>query len=87
MSTKKKSKPLDPEDQKKRLGERLRQLRKAMGYTSAEKFAYDKGFQRATYGIYEQGKPDLNIEFETLIRLANGFGVTLKEFFSEGFDK
>lgn len=87
MSTKKKAKPIDPDDQKKRLGERIKQLRKEMGYTSAEKFANDKGFSRSTYGKYEQGEPEyLNIEYDTLIRLANSFGVTLKEFFSEGFD-
>ena len=86
MSTRNKSKPLDPIEQKKRLGARLRQLRKKLGYTSAEKFANDNQFSRPTYGKYEQGKPELNIEYDTLIRLANSFGISLKEFFSEGFD-
>lgn len=86
MSSRIKSRPLDPIEQKKKLGARLKQLRKKMGYTSAEKFANDHEFSRPTYGKYEQGKSDLNIEYDTLIRLANSFGVNLKEFFSEGFD-
>lgn len=86
MSTRKKSKPLDPVEQKKKLGARLKQLRKMMGYSSAEKFAYENMFSRAAYSKYEQGKSGLNIEFDTLLRLANSYGVNLKEFFSEGFD-
>jgi transcriptional regulator with XRE-family HTH domain len=83
MNNRKKIKPLDPDDQMKNLGKRIRALRKAMGYTSAENFANDKGFPRATYSKYENGR---NLEFITLVRLASAFGMTLKEFFSEGFD-
>jgi transcriptional regulator with XRE-family HTH domain len=83
MTTKKKAKPLDPEDQRVKLGQRIKQLRKKMGFTSAEAFAYEHKFQRATYGKYEQGR---NLEYFTLVRLCNSFGITLKEFFSEGFE-
>jgi transcriptional regulator with XRE-family HTH domain len=86
MSNKKQFKPLDPDDQKKRMGERLKQLRKKMGYTSAEKFANDHDFSRPTYMEYEQGKSEFNIEFNTLLKLANSYKVSLKEFFNEGFD-
>lgn len=85
MSTVKK-KSLDPIEQKKRLGARLKQLRKRTGYSSAEKFAYEHMFSRAAYSKYEQGSSDLNLQYDTLIRLANSFGISLKEFFSEGFD-
>lgn len=71
---------------KKRIGERCRQLRREKGYTSAERFAYEHDFARAAYTIYEQGKPTLNIELDTLIRLCNSYQVTLREFFSEGID-
>lgn len=83
MNSRKKTKGLDADDQMKKLGQRIRQLRKATGYTSAETFANEKGFPRALYGKYENGK---NIEFLTLIKLVNGFGITLREFFSEGFE-
>jgi DNA-binding XRE family transcriptional regulator len=86
MSTRKKWKPLDPEDQKRKFGERLKQLRKQAGYSSAETFANEKGFQRATYTKWEQGKPDLNIEYDNILALCNSYGVTLPEFYSEGFD-
>ena len=80
------SRTLDPIEIKKRLGLRLKQLRKNAGYTSAEKFANDNNFSRPTYGKYEQGKPDMNIELDTLIRLIGSHGINMKEFFSEGFD-
>jgi len=83
MNTKRKFKPLDPDDQMKKLGSRIRELRKSKGYTSAETFAYENGFARAMYGRYENGK---NIQFITLVRLANCFEMTLEEFFDEGFD-
>ena len=83
MNNRKKVKTLHAEDQVKKLGLRIRQLRKVAGYTSAETFANEKGFPRALYGKYENGK---NIEFLTLIKLVNSFGISLKEFFDEGFD-
>ena len=83
MNNRKKIRGLDAEGQMKKLGQRIRQLRKAAGYTSAETFANDKGFPRALYGKYENGK---NIEFVTLIKLVNSFGIGLKEFFDEGFN-
>jgi transcriptional regulator with XRE-family HTH domain len=82
VSNKRKIKPLDTGDQIKKLGERIRQLRKDAGYSNAEDFAYENSIPRSAYGRYEQGK---NIEFTTLIRIVNCHGITLKEFFSEGF--
>ena len=84
MNSRKKPKPLDVDNQIQRLGDRVKALRKNKGYTSAETFANDKGFNRALYGKYESGKR--NIEFITLVRLANAFEITLQEFFSEGFE-
>jgi len=84
MNNRRKPKPLDIEDQMQRLGERIKFLRKTKGYTSAETFANEKGFNRALYGKYESGKR--NIEFITLVRLATAFEMNLQEFFSEGFE-
>ena len=66
-----------------KLGFRIKQLRIAKGYTSYEYFAYDHGFHRAQFGRYESGKDD--IKFSTLLKLANAFEMTIKEFLGDGF--
>ena len=83
MKWKKKREPLDAQDQLKKLGIRLRQLRLKKGFTNMDIFAYEHGFSRAQYGRYETGK---DLQFTTLIRLVNCFEMDLDEFFSEGFD-
>lgn len=64
------------------LGNRLKQVRKEKGYTNYEQFAYQNGFNRVQYGRYENGA---NISFKTLVKIIDAFGMTLEEFFSEGF--
>lgn len=75
---------IDPEEEKKRIGIRLRHLRKSMGYTSHETFAYEHGFDRAQYGKYEAGS--LNITVGTLIKILNKMKITLPEFFNEDYN-
>jgi hypothetical protein len=65
------------------IAKRLRELRKAKGFTNAEFFAYENEFSSAQYARYERGE-DLRVS--TLIRLSKCFGISLKEFFSEGFE-
>ena len=65
-----------------RLAKRIRELRIAKGYKSSEAFALDHQLSRTHYGRWERGS---NITYTNLIRLADAFGVTLEEFFSEGF--
>jgi len=67
----------------KKLGTRLKQLRIKKGYTNYEYFAYENGIGRAQYGKYETGG---NIRFDTLVKIIKIHGLTLKDFFSEGFD-
>jgi transcriptional regulator with XRE-family HTH domain len=67
----------------KQLGKRLQQLIIKKGYTNYEYFAYDNNIGRAQYGSYESGR---NIQFDTLLKLIKIHKITLKEFFSEGFD-
>lgn len=67
----------------KQLGKRLQQLRIKKGYTNYEIFAYDHDLGRAQYGSYENGR---NIQFDTLLKLIKLHKITIKEFFSEGFD-
>jgi transcriptional regulator with XRE-family HTH domain len=66
-----------------KLAKRLKALRKEKGYNSHEAFAFDIGISRTQYNKYERG---YDIRFSTLTRIVNKFGMTLEEFFSEGFD-
>lgn len=74
---------LNSEEQLQRLGNRIRELRVKAGYSSYEYFAYEHNISRAQMGRYENGQ---DLRFSTLVRLANAFGLTLNEFFSEGFE-
>lgn len=82
-SLKKKPVELNPEAELKRLGKRIKELRVKAGYTSYEYFAYEHDIPRAQFGRYEQGK---DLRFSSLVKIASAFGMTLKEFFGEGFE-
>lgn len=66
-----------------KLGSRLRELRKARGYTNYEQFAFDHGLPRAQYGRYEKGQ---DLRLSSLVKVLNAMDVSLTEFFSEGFE-
>jgi len=66
-----------------KLGNRIKELRIKKGYSSYEIFAYDHGFNRAQFGRYEAGTDD--IRYTTIQKIAKAFGMTLNEFFTEGF--
>lgn len=74
---------LNTEEQLTKLGQRIKSLRIAKGYSNYENFAYDHGFSRAQYGRYEQGQ---DLRFSSLVRVVNAFGITLQDFFKEGFN-
>lgn len=71
------------EKQLENLGKRLRALRKAAGFTSAEKFAYANEINRTQYGQYENGS---DIRFSSLIKILDALKITPAEFFNEGFE-
>ena len=73
---------LNTEEQLIKLGQRIKALRNERGYTSYEYFAYEHGFSRAQFGRYEQGQ---DLRFSSLIRIVNAFGISLQEFFKDGF--
>jgi transcriptional regulator with XRE-family HTH domain len=75
--------PLEPERALQMLGDRIKQLRIERGYTSYEYFAYEHNISRAQFGRYEQGQ---DLRYSSLIKVVNAFGITIEEFFSEGFD-
>jgi transcriptional regulator with XRE-family HTH domain len=67
----------------KKLANRIKSLRIRKGYSNYESFAFDKDIPRAQYGRYEQGQ---DLRYTSLIKVINALGVTIEEFFSEGFD-
>lgn len=73
---------MDKEELLQRLAKRIKELRRAKGYTNYENFAYDHGIARAQYGKYEKGDNDLR--FSSLMRVIEALGVTPEEFF-QGF--
>lgn len=66
------------------LGKRIKDLRIKKGYKSQETFAYDHGYTLSYYSRLERGE---DIRFSSLVKVCKALGVSLKEFFSEGFDK
>jgi DNA-binding XRE family transcriptional regulator len=67
----------------KQLGQRFKAIRISKGYSSHERFANEHNISRAQYAKYEKGK---DIQFSTMLRIIEAFGMSLKDFFSEGFD-
>lgn len=77
-------KELDADKELKQIGNRIKELRKQLGYTSYETFANEHDIHRVQWGRYEQG---LDLYTSTLIKITKVLGVSLKEFFREGFDE
>jgi transcriptional regulator with XRE-family HTH domain len=63
---------------RKRLGDRVRKLRKARKW-SQEELAHQSGLARSFTGAIERGEKDLRLT--TLVKLANTFRVPLGELF------
>jgi len=65
------------------LGERFKKLRKERGFSNYEQFAFDNEIPRAQYGRYENGE---DLRFSSLLKVLKAMDISLKDFFSEGFD-
>jgi transcriptional regulator with XRE-family HTH domain len=63
------------------IGEKLKELRKTKGYSSAESFAYDNDLPRVHYWRMEKGK--VNITIKSLHKILSIHKMTLEEFFEE----
>ena len=72
------------QQQLKNLGNRLKDLRIARGFTNYEQFAFEHNLPRAQYGRYEQGK---DLRFSSLVKVLKALDISLEDFFKEGFDK
>jgi transcriptional regulator with XRE-family HTH domain len=78
-----KKKELSVDQELEKLGKRIKQLRIEKGYTSYEYFAYENEISRAQFGRYEKGE---DLRYSSLLKVIKAFGITLEEFFSEGFE-
>ncbi|WP_335973260.1 helix-turn-helix transcriptional regulator [Gaetbulibacter jejuensis] len=65
------------------LGNRLRAMRIAKGYTNYEQFAFEHDIPRAQYGRYENGQ---DLRFSSLLKVLKAMNVSLEEFFKDGFE-
>ena len=66
-----------------RIAKRIKDLRIKKGFSSYEYFAYENDISRAQYGRYENGE---DMRYSSLLRVIKALGISVKEFFSEGFD-
>lgn len=70
-------------DDRVKFGNRLRKLRIEKGFLSLEGFCLDHDLSRTLYMNWESGKG--NITYNNLMRVIEALGVSVREFFSEGF--
>ena len=78
-------KPVSKEElARKHFGKRLKALRKKSGHSSQLGFAYENGFNVRRYGSWELGA---DIKLSNIVRLCDALGISLEEFFKEGFEK
>ena len=67
------------------IGERIARLRKAQKL-SQQKFSYEAEIERSYLTHVEKGRK--NISIETLVKITNALGISLKDFFdSKEFSK
>lgn len=69
----------------KKIGIRLKDIRKSLGFSNSDKFAHHYDIDRAQYGKYETGSQDLRIS--SLIKILNKIGYTLSGFFNSDYDE
>lgn len=68
----------------KKIGLRLRGIRKKLGFGNYEDFANHYGLNRSQYGKYEAGSEDLRLS--SLIKVLNKLDMNLSTFFNEEYD-
>ena len=71
------------EEDLKKLAKRIKLLRQGKGYSNYEDFAYVNDLPRAQYGRYEKGE---DMRFSSLMKVIRALGISVKDFFSEGFE-
>jgi Helix-turn-helix. len=76
--------PDNIDQQLKQIGERIRAIRKAKGFSNYEQFAFQHEFNRSSYSRFERGE---DMRMSSLLRVLDAFDITLQEFFTEGFEE
>ncbi|HEY9000798.1 MAG TPA: helix-turn-helix transcriptional regulator [Mucilaginibacter sp.] len=71
------------QEELKKLGDRIKALRIKAGFSNYEYFAYKHEIPRAQFGRYERGE---DLRYTSLLKVIKAFNISLREFFSEGFD-
>ncbi|ETZ24471.1 helix-turn-helix domain-containing protein [Pedobacter sp. V48] len=79
-SKKKSDLPLDV----KKIGLRLKQIRKERGFNNSDEFAYEFQLNRSQYGKYEAGSEDLRIS--SLIKILDKLKISLGDFFNQDYE-
>lgn len=81
MARRKSTGDADPEFDafKKKVGDRMKELRLERGYNSYEQFAFDHDIGRAQYGKYERGTEDLRLS--SLYKILKKLNIPFEEFF------
>ena len=69
--------------QLEKIGQRIKAIRIAQGYTSYEQFAHDQGISRMQYWRYEKGE---DLRMSSLLKVLKGLNISIKDFFTEGFE-
>lgn len=64
----------------KKLGSKIKKIRKAKGYSNYEQFAFEHKIARAQYGRYENGA---DLRYSSLLKIIAAFDMTIEEFFRE----
>jgi len=75
---------MDFEAEKIKIGIRCKQIRKELGYTSHETFAYERELDRSQYGKIENG--GYNLTLKVLVRTLNALNVDFSEFFNDEYN-
>jgi transcriptional regulator with XRE-family HTH domain len=77
-----KKKDILPPEILQKVAARMIQIRKEQGYRNSEEFTNVKNINRTQYAKYERGH---NLTMLSLDKVVKAFGMTIPEFFSQGF--
>ena len=66
------------EEELQRIGQRIKELRIAKGYSNYENFAYENDISRTQYGRYESGS---NMTMSNFLKVLKGLEVSPIDFF------
>lgn len=68
----------------KKIGLRLKQIRKERGFNNSDQFSYEFQLNRSQYGKYEAGSEDLRIS--SLIKVLEKLNMDLSDFFNQDYN-